>query len=62
MALHYAKQADLRQKMEGVSDALSTEMNRRQLSCLTKAKIMSNLAEGEHLRLSNRSCHKNLAG
>jgi integrase len=43
MALHYAKQADLRKKMDEVSGALNEEMNRRQTEVSNPAKKLSNL-------------------
>jgi integrase len=42
MALHYAKQADLREKMDGVSDKLSVEMNRRRTKVSNRPRKMSN--------------------
>ena len=43
MALHYAKQADLRKKMEEVSGTLNDEMNRRRTEVSNPGEKLSNL-------------------
>lgn len=43
MALHYAKQADLRKKMEEVSGTLNDEMNRRRTDVSNPGEKLSNL-------------------